>query len=151
MALELGIPSWTHLDIFGPSGLCSSIATCAQVRWQNKKVDFSFGATLEHRKGSGKKIKGLYPKKRKKCFLSLLFLEPLSLSLFSLSKTISIWYFYHLILLFVPYHPLSTIFSTIYRLMLICEQVKGSFGAIGRRPKLPTLFLFILWYSKVIF
>ena len=143
VALELGIPSWTHLGIFGFRGAVlkhSYLHLCTMI---TEKCDFGFrGRTqarvsaVEHRKGDKKKIKG--------SFSSILN------SLFSLSR-LSLFCIF-----IISYHGLSftnlyQLYSQpIYWLIFFYEQVKGCFGSSRRRPKLPTLFLFILWYSKVI-
>ena len=116
VALEPGVLSWTHLGIFGFRGAvlepddnkerwfqfqgsCLSVAICARAKQRRWK------------------------KNTKK--LKIFSLSSFSNSLFSLSKTIFVWYFYHLILRFIPYHPLPAIFSTYLPINFLLWASKG--------------------------
>ena len=75
----------------------------------------------------------------------------ISISLFLSLKISYIWYFYHLIPRFVLIHFLTVTFLAYLPIVFSFEQVREAMGSPWRRPKLSTMFLSILWNSKVIF
>ena len=65
-------------------------------------------------------------------------------------KISHVWYFYYRIPPLAPIHFLTILFLIDLPIDFLFEQVEEAMGSPRRRSKVSTMFLSIVWYSKVI-